>query len=387
MAALGSEEVRQQLAAALAMAQAQVAERDATLAERDASLAERDATLAASRVALAALGSEHAERVKRLEHLVELAGLRPELHDLLFYVARAGHEREAEAACGVDTVAWRLDANLWRGLVRARHGELKQTRLHWACEKGLLPRVIELLEWKTDIEAADEEDATPLHLASGWGRLEVVRELVRRGAKVGAKTKNGDTPLHDASFYGNVEVARLLLDSGADIEAKGGGIECTPLYQASEKGKLEVVQLLVARGAVVDARAEDGWTSLMKASEKGHAPVVRALLAAGADVRARNNHNRTALHWASYHGRTEALRELLKSHDAELNAQDDDGDSPLMDACTKGHLMAATALIAFGADVNLLNNAGRSPLAYARALPQSKAQRALVAILEERGAR
>ena len=49
--------------------------------------------------------------------------------------------------------------------------------------------------------------------------------------------------------------------------------------------------------------------------------------------------------------------------------------------------MAATALIAFGADVNLLNNAGRSPLAYARALPQSKAQRALVAILEERGAR
>ena len=361
------------------MAQAQVAERDATLAERDASLAERDSTLAASRVALAALGSEHAERVKRLEHLVELAGLRPELHDLLFYVARAGHEREAEAACGVDTVAWRLDANLWRGLVRARHSKYKMTRLHWACEKGLLPRVIELLEWKSDIEAADEEDATPLHLASGWGHLEVVRELVRRGAKVGAKDKNGNTPLHAASLHGHVKVARLLLNSGADIEAKTN-FGCTPLYNAGWEGNLKVVQLLIARGAVVDACEEDGLTSLMIASLDGHAPVVRALLAAGADVCARDNRSRTALHMASCYGRTEALRELLESHDAELNAENDFGYTPLMDACEQGHLMAATALIGAGADVNLLARAGVS------ALDLASDHRAVVALLRKHGA-
>ena len=122
------------------------------------------------------------------------------------------------------------------------------------------------------------------------------------------------------------------------------------------------MQLLVARGAIVDARAIDGCTPLIHASEKGHAPVVRALLAAGADVRARNNPNRTALHWASYKGRTEALRELLRRHDAELNAQDNNGFTALMEACEQGHLMAATALIAFGADVKLLNHAGESAL-------------------------
>ena len=368
-----AEEQVQQLSAALAASQAQVA-------ERDAALAERDAEVAASRTALAALHDESAKRVKHLEYLVELAGLRPALHDLLFYVARAGHEREAEAACGVDTVAWRLDANLWRGLVRARHGKLKRTRLHWACEKGLLPRVIELLEWKSDIEAADEKGRTPLHLASTKGHLEVVRELVRRGAKVGAKAKNGSTPLHWASFDGHIEVARLLLDSGADIEAKGGGIECTPLYFASQEGKLNVVQLLIDRGAVVDARAAGGDTPLTIASEKGHAPVVRALLVAGADVRARTNHdNRTALHWASLHGRTEALRELLKSHDAELNAQDDDGDTPLMKACVKGHLLTATALIGHGADVNLRDKAGKSA-------PSRTSNAVLVALLTAHGA-
>ena len=348
--------------------------RDAALAAQAAALAARDAELAAHR----ALLSREAATSQRLLRLLELEKRHPKLDDVVCYLALAGYVREAEAASGINSDVWRRDVQLRWVTVKARHGKLKRTRLHWACERGLLPRVIELLEWKSDIEAADEGGNTPLHLASGWGRLEVVRELVRRGAKVGAKTKNGNTPLHDASYYGHVEVARLLLDSGADIEAKSI-MQGTPLYFASQEGKLEVVQLLVARGAVVDARAEDGWTSLMKASEKGHAPVVRALLAAGADVRARTNRNRTALHYASYAGRTEALRELLKCHDAELDAQEDGGNTPLMVACRNGHLMAATGLIFAGADVNLLNHAGRSALriaeAAAHATQPSSAQR------------
>ena len=287
------------------------------------------------------------------------------------YLADRGHLAEAARVGATCSMLWERDAELWAVLARAAYGKWKWTRLHWACEEGDLERVERLLEWKSDIKAADGEGRTPLHLASLNGHLEVVRELVRRGAKVRAEDKNGDTPLHDASFYGYVEVARLLLDSGADIEAKTStdtDIGATSLFSASQEGTLEVVQLLVARGAVVDARAEDGWTSLMKASEKGHAPVVRALLAAGADVRARNNRSYTALHWASYHGHTEALRELLKSHDAELNAQDEDGDTPLTDACAMGHLMAATLLISFGADINLLNHAGASALQVAETL-------------------
>jgi ankyrin repeat protein len=89
---------------------------------------------------------------------------------------------------------------------------------------------------------------------------------------------------------------------------------------------------------------------------------VRELLARGADVNARNNNGRSALHEASYEGHAEALRELLKRTDPDLNAQDGDGDSPLMDACSQGHLMAATILIGHGADLALLNNAGRSAL-------------------------
>ena len=65
---------------------------------------------------------------------------------------------------------------------------------------------------------------------------------------------------------------------------------------------------------------------------------------------------------ACYHGCAEALRELLKRDGVNLNAQDNDGDTALMDACGKGHLLAATLLIGHGANLALLNIAGRSAL-------------------------
>ena len=394
---------REQLLALLAERDAALAEREAALEARDAALAAQAAALAESNTALAArdaelaahraLLSEEAATSQRLLRLLELERRHPKLDDVVCYLALAGYVREAEAASGVNSDVWRRDEQLRWVTVKARHGKWRRTRLHWACERGLLPRVIELLEWKSGIEAADVEGRTPLHLASEGGHLEVVRELVRRGAKIGAEGNNGSTPLHRASFFGHAEVARLLLDSGADIEAKCN-MGFTPLHDASQEGKLEVVQLLVARGAVVDARNASSATPLMIASFWSHAPVVRALLAAGADVRARDGRNYTALHWANYNGRTEAMCELLKCHDAELDAQNDFGYTPLMYACVNGCLMAATALIDAGADVNLLSHAGESALCLTErivaeltpAAAQRDEHRAVVALLRVHGA-
>ena len=87
-------------------------------------------------------------------------------------------------------------------------------------------------------------------------------------------------------------------------------------------------------------------------------------------MNARNNSGWTALHWASSKGRAEALRELLM-HRPDVNAQGADGDTPLIKACSEGHLMAATALIGLGANLALLNNAGESALALAEALVEA----------------
>ena len=81
-------------------------------------------------------------------------------------------------------------------------------------------------------------------------------------------------------------------------------------------------------------------------------------------MNARGNDGRTALHVASTFGHAEAMRELLMLR-PDINAQDGDGNTPLIDACYVGHLMAVTLLIGHGANLALINNAGRSALFWA----------------------
>ena len=105
------------------------------------------------------------------------------------------------------------------------------TRLMWACAKGYLPRVRELIAWASDIHAVDARGWTPLHIASEAGHKEVVRELLAHGAEIEATDKDGDTPLHLACITGRQDAARELLGSGADAMAeneKGN----TPLHFA-----------------------------------------------------------------------------------------------------------------------------------------------------------
>ena len=332
----------------------------AVAAERDALLAAALAALAASNTSLAASQAS----AERLEHLYELEKRRVKLDDCLQYVARAGHTRDAASALGACRDFWLHNVEMHWAVVEARHGKDKMTRLMWACEKGCLPRVVELIEWTSDVNAVDAIGWAPLHFACWKGHLEVARELLKRGAKIEAKSKSGWTALHEASYFGHTALVRLLIDEGAQIEAKNSD-GATPLYMASWMGKLEAVRLLLERGAVADARNTNGSTALMMACERGHSAVVRELLQRGADANAHDNSGWTALHAASYYGRAEAMRELLKRHDVNINAQTNRGLTPLMDACDAGHLMAATLLIGHGADLALLNNTGRSALFWA----------------------
>jgi ankyrin repeat protein len=271
--------------------------------------------------------------------LAALLARRVRLDEVMGYVALRGWTRDGAHAFAATRDQWRNDVQMQWGLAKARHGERRMTRLMWACREGRLPRVRELIAWTSDVNAVDARGWAPLHFACAEGHLEVARELLARGAKIEAKDKSGDTALHIASFHSH----------------------------------LEVVHLLIERGAVVDVHANDGCTSLMIASEYGHAAVVRELLARGADVNARNNDGRTALHAASFNGHAEAMRELLKRHNVGVNAQSGNGSTPLIAACLQGHLMAATILIAAGADLALVNNAGRSALFYAEQRVQQDA--------------
>ncbi|MCC6991070.1 MAG: ankyrin repeat domain-containing protein, partial [Acidobacteria bacterium] len=91
------------------------------------------------------------------------------------------------------------------------------------------------------------------HLASQRGHGAAVARLLEAGAKPGPVTTTGVQPLHLAAQAGNVDAVKALLDKGADINAVDTTHGRTAMVFAVSKDRREVMSLLVARGANLTA--------------------------------------------------------------------------------------------------------------------------------------
>jgi ankyrin repeat protein len=91
--------------------------------------------------------------------------------------------------------------------------------------------------------------------------------------------------------------------------------------------------------------------------------------------------NSGALHWAAAEGH-EDVAEALIAHGADVNLKDNDGDTPLHKVTSRGHKEIVELLIAHGADVNAQNNDGHTPLHH----PPVEGDKDVVELLIARGA-
>jgi Ankyrin repeats (3 copies) len=95
-----------------------------------------------------------------------------------------------------------------------------QTLFHIACSEGDLDRVKSLLEYGSDINAADNAGWTPAHNASLHGNDKVLALLLKYGSAIDPIGMEGETPLHDAVANGHAKCVNLLLKYGADVLRK-----------------------------------------------------------------------------------------------------------------------------------------------------------------------
>ena len=195
-----------------------------------------------------------------------------------------------------------------------------------------------MLDRGADANARDKDRATPLHLASCYSALQTVQVLLDHNSDANAQDAEGKTPLRrvsQSSYYDagtDSGIVRLLLDRGMEVNAQDKD-QATPLHLASYASRLEIVQVLLDHGAKVDAKNADGQTPLHRASQclqyRYYASqVARLLLERGADINSRDKDQATSLHLASYYGLADVV-EVLLDHDAQTNAKDIHGETPL----------------------------------------------------------
>ena len=236
------------------------------------------------------------------------------------------------------------------------------TALHWAIQEGHCDVMQVLIDAGSDIEAKDEKGRSPLHWSCFSGKIAVVKMLVKAGAGVRFTDNNGITCLIIASRFGHTETVRYLVGlKDVDVNhADTSGFAA--LHYAVQQNHPDVMQVLIDAGADIEAMEEKGRSPLHVACLSGSLAVVKMLLKAGAGVCVLSNGGSTCLHFAAHHGHTEIVRYLVDLPEVDVNHQGMNDQSALHYAARQRHPDVVEVLIDAGADIEAQDNDGYSPL-------------------------
>ena len=224
-------------------------------------------------------------------------------------------------------------------------------------------KVNALIQARADANALDARGRTPLQVAADKShKQEVFNALVDAGATLPPKSDTLHVLLNNHPSTVNAGKIAALIQAGADANALDAGGR-NPLDIAAEKShKQEVFNALVGAAAILPRQSDALHVLLENHPSTVNAGKVNALIQAGADVNAldarrihpldvaaEKSHKHEVFNalvdaGATLPRQSMALHELLKNHPSTVNATKVD------------------ALIRAGADINVLDADGRTPL-------------------------
>ncbi len=231
-----------------------------------------------------------------------------------------------------------------------------------------------------DVNARKPDGSTPLQWAVYEVDTKEVERLLDAGADPSLENNYGATPMGLAAEVADVEILKLLLDAGADVDSPNAE-GMTTLMLVARTGNVEAAKLLLDRGATIDAREGfGGQTALMWAAARRHPEMIEFLIDRGAAIDARSAVRDYQRHIQAegrpksldtggltpllYAARENCIRcvDVLLAKGADIDLPDPDGVSPLHVAIMNANWDLAKRLIEKGADVNQWDIYGEAPL-------------------------
>ena len=249
-------------------------------------------------------------------------------------------ERPAFVAPDADNSA-QLESDVW---ARQPDGS---TALHWAVYDGDLATVQRLLAAGADVAAANAYGATALSLASVQGDPPIINALLKAGADANAANPEGQTALMSVARTGNIEAAKLLLKAGANVNARESWGQQTALMWAASKRQPQMLQLLLKSGAQPDGLSVTrNWDRKVTAEPR---------------EKSMDRGGFAAIHYAAREGCVPCISALVKGG-ADIDILDGQGTTPLVIALMNLRFDTARALIDSGANIQLWDFYGQTPL-------------------------
>ena len=212
-----------------------------------------------------------------------------------------------------------------------------------------------------DVNVQDKGGCSAISIATRSNKLEVIQYLISKGANPDIAEEAGYTALMLASSYGHKDIVEYLLSQGGSLKktAESGR---TAFHLACMKGQFEIVELLIPYLDDINVLDFAGRTPLVDAIIEGQTSIIQLLLSQDKiDVNVSSEDFRPLICCVVYAGVKE-LKLLLEKGVEDLNAQDNEGRTALYRATEKGHFECIQELLLKGADPNIANKMGHTPL-------------------------
>lgn len=129
------------------------------------------------------------------------------------------------------------------------------------------------------------------------------------------------------------------------------------MLEAAERGDTAAIERLIATGSPVDTPNAAGQTPLLLAVQRDHLAAATRLIDAGANINAQAANQDTPWLLAGALGRTAMLRHMLPKG-PDFSIRNRFGGNALIPACERAHVDTVAFLVSTPIDVNHVNNLG-----------------------------
>jgi len=139
------------------------------------------------------------------------------------------------------------------------------TGLHAAAAKGETAKIIALAKSGTDLNARDGFGRTALMVAAYQNHRDAATALIKAGANVNALDSERYDMITIAAVANNLAMMKLAISSGGNTKLMTSPYDGTALIAAAHLGHVEVVRELIRTGAPLDHINNLKWTALIEA--------------------------------------------------------------------------------------------------------------------------